>query len=424
MKQRVVCLPTTKRLMRFESQCIEIPVEINLPRPRIRLDSEPIRYLKSIPRYKYYFLQEADIDFEQFGDHNDRPSPSQHEYKSTIADSSANIVTGQESDDMISSLENLSQNDASSLQLSLNTPLLADNILDQNQLQTTNSSYECTPDEQSYARLPNVDIDNGSLTDDNGHNNGLDIQTQNPFTADIKAGEGMANNNNENREDEDINSQDSEELQNLCNYIHYCLYIFHGLYSPDKVREFSKNRLEYRIRTLMLNFKYVDAFTLCLQSTKSPLCALKIFEYFSKDTGYVPLRRADLRFLIYYLLSHFINHQYDLTECERFFLADLDYYLLELAYVLYFNNNNTDLEQNLNEKFKTLIARTEGETNSNFYQQQQEQQQHLQNEEQHNHQNQQHHATHKLEDTDVIFEMLSVKFKTIVCQRLLKFCNN
>ncbi|XP_037821556.1 uncharacterized protein LOC119610431 isoform X1 [Lucilia sericata] len=422
MKQRVVCLPTTKRLMRFESQCIEIPVEINLPRPRIRLDTEPIRYLKTIPRYKYYFLQEADIDFEQFGELNDRPSP--HEYKSTTqADSSANIVTGQESDDMISSLENLSQNDASSLQLSLNTPLLADNMLDLNQQQTTNSSFECTPEEQSYARLPNVDIDNGSITDDNGHNNGTELLLPNTTTpaAATTAAEANANNNG-NKNNEEITSEDSEELQNLCNYIHYCLYIFHGLYSPDKVREFSKNRLEYRIRTLMLNFKYVDAFTLCLQSTKNSLCALKIFEYFSKDTGYVPLRRADLRFLIYYLLSHFINHQYDLAECERFFLADLDYYLLELAYVLYFNNNNTDLEQNLNEKFKTLIARTEGETNSNFYQQQQQQQQ-FQAEEDHQQQNQ-HHATHKLEDTDVIFEMLSVKFKTIVCQRLLKFCNS
>ncbi|XP_065372533.1 uncharacterized protein ca isoform X2 [Calliphora vicina] len=419
MKQRVVCLPTTKRLMRFESQCIEIPVEINLPRPRIRLDTEPIRYLKTIPRYKYYFLQEADIDFEQFGDLNDRPSPN--EYKSTTqADSSANIVTGQESDDMLSSLENLSQNDASSLQLSLTTPLLADNILDQNQLPTTNSSYECTPDEQSYARLPNVDNDNGSLTDDNGHNNnGVDLLQQNATAPAVPtAAEGITTNNGTLYNGE-ITAEDSEELQNLCNYIHYCLYIFHGLYSPDKVREFSKNRLEYRIRTLMLNFKYVDAFTLCLQSTKSSLCALKIFEYFSKDTGYVPLRRADLRFLIYYLLSHFINHQYELAECERFFLSDLDYYLLELAYVLYFNNNNTDLEQNLNEKFKTLIARTEGETNSNFYQQQQQQ---LQAEEDHQHQ--QHHATHKLEDTDVIFEMLSVKFKTIVCQRLLKFCNS
>lgn len=421
MKQRVVCLPTTKRLMRFESQCIEIPVEINLPRPRIRLDTEPIRYLKSIPRYKYYFLQEADIDLEHFGDLINRTSPSPQEYKSTTqADSSANVVTGQESDDMISSLENLSQNDASSLQLSLNAPLLGENM----QQQTTNSSYECTPEEQSYARLPNVDNDNGSLTDDNGQNNCLDLLLQDKTAVDATptAENPLLNNNNianESSGTAEAGLADNEELQNLCNYIHYCLYIFHGLYSPDKVREFSKNRLEYRIRTLMLNFKYVDAFKLCLQSTKNSLCALKVFEYFSKDTGYVPLRRSDLRFLIYYLLTHFITHKYDLTECERFFLADLDYYLMELAYVLYFNNNNTDLEQNLNEKFKVLIARsddttqTQTQTNTNFYQQQEK----LKAEED-------HHSTHKLEDTDVIFETLTVKFKTIICQRLLKFCNS
>lgn len=138
MKQRVVCLPTTKRLMRFESQCVENPVEINLPRPRIRLDMEPVRYLKTIPRYKCYFLQEAEIDFEQCYD---------------MASSFGNPVSGQESDEM---MENISQNDGSSLQGSVNVPLLGDNLLDINQL-NTNSSYECSPDEQSYCRLPNCD---------------------------------------------------------------------------------------------------------------------------------------------------------------------------------------------------------------------------------------------------------------------------
>ncbi|XP_073817461.1 RCC1 and BTB domain containing protein claret [Musca autumnalis] len=393
MKQRVVCLPTTKRLMRFESQCVEVPVEINLPRPRIRLDYEPVRYLKTIPRYKCYFLQEAEIDFDQCYD---------------MASSSANQITGQESDEMISSLENISQNEISSLQASPNMPLLAnDQLLDPNQL-TANSSYECSPDEQSYSRLPNACNMSTSITDNGNSLGGLmNLKAQNP-----SADQGMKNNNN--------SSEDSEELQQLCHYIHYCLYVFHGLYNPEKVREFSKDRLEYRIRTLMLNFKYVDAFELCLRSVHNANCALKIFEYFSKDTGYVPLRRADLRFLIYYLMQHFMERNYDLTLCENFFLADLDYYLLELAYVLYFNNNNTELEQNLNEKFKNLIARSE-DSSSN----------------QHNilHQHQQqtltggaseaveHLATHKLQDTDVIFELLSVKFKTIICQRLLKFCN-
>lgn len=398
MKQRVVCLPTTKRLMRFESQCVEVPVEINLPRPRIRLDYEPVRYLKAMPRYKCYFLQEAEIDFEQCFD---------------MASSSANQISGQESDDMISSLENISQNEVSSLQASPNVPLLAaDHLLDPNQL-TANSSYECSPDEQSYTRLPNVY--NASSITENGNSCGSNIlNNKAQDVSSANAGEQAMKNNSEN----------SDELQQLCHYIHYCLYIFHGLYSPDKVREFSKDRLEYRIRTLMLNFKFVDAFELCLRSVNNASCALKIFEYFSKDTGYVPLRRADLRFLIYYLLQHFMERNYDLAQCENFFLADLDYYLIELAYVLYFNNNNTELEQNLNEKFKNLIARSGsgsggsiGESFDTNNQRQQHQQASPMPEAD------LHLATHKLQDTDVIFELLSVKFKTIICQRLLKFCN-
>ncbi|XP_013097207.2 uncharacterized protein LOC106080378 [Stomoxys calcitrans] len=394
MKQRVVCLPTTKRLMRFESQCVEVPVEINLPRPRIRLDYEPVRYLKTIPRYKCYFLQEAEIDFEQCPD---------------MASSSANQISGQESDDMISSLENISQNEVSSLQMSPNVPLLAaEHLLDPNQL-TANSSYECSPDEQSYARLPNVY--NASSITDNGNSGGNGSGLLN-----LKAQEGSAE-----AEGQELKngSEESEELQQLCHYIHYCLYIFHGLYSPDKVREFSKDRLEYRIRTLMLNFKFVDAFELCLRSVNNASCALKIFEYFSKDTGYVPLRRADLRFLIYYLLQHFMERNYDITQCENFFLADLDYYLLELAYVLYFNNNNTELEQNLNEKFKNLIARSGDPYQLQGEDLNQQQQIGATETEAEVH----HLATHKLQDTDVIFELLSVKFKTIICQRLLKFCN-
>lgn len=410
--------------MRFESQCVEVPVEINLPRPRIRLDTEPVRYLKSIPRFHSHFVQEADIEFDNCAAENERNSLSlsQQHYKSTTqADSSENAMTGQESDDLISSLENISQNDASSLQLSLNVPLLMDN--NTNNGQNTNSSYECTPEEHSYNRL-----DNASLTDNGLNNAGAQNQQPRQSDAELQAKEqGEEGVNLEANKAQTPNNVEAaepeanEESQQLSNYIHYCLYIFHGLYNPDKVRDFSKERLEYRIRSLMLNFKFIEAFSLCLQRATSPAGALKLFEYFARDTGYVPMRRSDLKFLIYYLFNHFVQHNYDLSECERFFLNDLDYYILELAYVMYFNNNNTVLEQNLNEKFKHLIAQTVV-GNSNNQQQQEQQSSYIQN--QLITSGEEAQPTHKLEDTDVIFEMLSVKFKTIVCQRLLKYCNN
>ncbi|KAL9893666.1 RCC1 and BTB domain containing protein claret isoform 1-T1 [Glossina fuscipes fuscipes] len=380
MKQRVVCLPTTKRLMRFESQCIEIPVEINLPRPRIRLGSERVRYLKSIPRYQSYFVQEADINFEDYD--CDDPSPSRQYKLTTQSDITENALTDQESEDLLSSLENIS--DATSMQSSINPLLIKD---------SENSSCE---EEESlkeqigkFSILPQTD----------------NASSDRPITSKAR---NLGN-------DEDIrmikqSSSLDHAQQQFRLYIHYCLYIFHGLYDIDKIREFSKDRLEYRIRTLMLNFKFIDAFALCLQDVRTSTHALKVFEYFSKDTGYVPLRRADLRFLIYHLFMHFIDRKYKMDECESFFLADLDYYLVELAYVLYFNNNNTVLEQSLNEKFKHLFAQRDGSSDNLDVGV--------------DNQINDIPPTYKLDETDLIFDHLGVKFKTTVCQRLLKHCNN
>uniref|UniRef100_A0A1A9WJQ0 Uncharacterized protein n=1 Tax=Glossina brevipalpis TaxID=37001 RepID=A0A1A9WJQ0_9MUSC len=393
MKQRVVCLPTTKRLMRFESQCIEIPVEINLPRPRIRLGSERVRYLKSIPRYQSYFVQEADINFEEC-DYDD-PSPSQQYKLTTRSDiTDDNALTDQESEDLLSSLENIS--DATSLQSSINQLLIKD---------SENSS--CEEEESLKEQLGNFSIfpqtDNAAAA---AAATAASL-SERPITSKVRNFAG---------EDKIKPSTSLEHAQQQFRlYIHYCLYIFHGLYDIDKIREFSKDRLEYRIRTLMLNFKFIDAFALCLQDVRTSAHALKVFEYFSKDTGYVPLRRADLRFLIYHLFMHFIERKYKMDECESFFLADLDYYLVELAYVLYFNNNNTVLEQNLNEKFKHLFAQRDCR-NSND---------NLNNLDLHGVDNQLNDIppTH-LDETDLIFDHLGVKFKTTVCQRLLKHCNN
>ncbi|KAH8312815.1 hypothetical protein KR044_013053 [Drosophila immigrans] len=355
-RQRVVCLPTTKRLMRFESQCVEAPVEINLPRPRIRLDQEPVRYLKVMPPYQPHFLQQANISFEQTTLNN---------YKSSSEQAG---TTGQDSDDLLSSLENLSHNDAS---FSFNAAQLANDA---------NSSLDLdySPEEQSYLPLPNQPTTvAGNTAALLGH--GDDVSSCTPST---ENGEGAA----------------EGALQPLRHYIHYCLYAFHGLYNPDKMGECSRaQRNEYRIRICMLNFRFVEAFQLCLHSCDSGQRTLKLFEYFSKDTGYVPLHRSDLKHLIYHMCVHFLERKFDMLECERYFMGDLDYYWLELAYVFYFNNNNSALEQNLNEKFKQLIAATDNNQSGNEHGQ--------------------------LQDTDAIFDSFSVKFKTILCQRLLSYCD-
>ncbi|KAH8294765.1 hypothetical protein KR018_002629, partial [Drosophila ironensis] len=357
MRQRVVCMPSTKRLMRCESQCIEAPVEINLPRPRIRLDQDPVRYLKVMPPYQPHFLQPANISFDQnysVGTQNYRSSTEQ-------------AATGQDSDDMLSSLENLSQNDGS---FSYNAPPAGD----------ANSSLDMdyTPEEQSYAPLPEQVVGSG-------------------LPAEMLLGENDGDGSTFTPSSEGVGER---SLQHLRHYIHYCLYVFHGLYNPDKIGECSRsNRNEYRIRICMLNFRFVEAFRLCLQSCDTAQRTLKLFEYFSKDTGYVPLRRSDLKHLIYHLCQHFLERRFDMLECERFFMGDLDYYLLELAYVFYFNNNNSTLEQNLNQKFKQLMAAAD--INQAAPAAGQEQQQ--------------------LQDTDVIFDSFTVKFKTILCQRLLSY---
>ncbi|ALC46921.1 ca [Drosophila busckii] len=357
MRQRVVCLPTTKRLMRFESQCVEAPVEINLPRPRIRLDQEPVRYLKVMPPYQPHFLQQANISFDQ----GYAATPN---YKS----SSDQAGTGQDSDDLLSSLENLSHNDGS----------YSYNIAQPGGDANSSLDMDYSPEEQSYVQLPN----------------------QTPAaTATANVAAALLG------EDDDISSctrsseaTDVAAMQPLRHYIHYCLYAFHGLYNPDKISECARvHRNEYRIRICMLNFRFVEAFQLCLHSCDTAQRTLKLFEYFSKDTGYVPLKRPDLKHLIYHMCLHFMERKFDMLDCERFFMSDLDYYLLELAYVFYFNNNNSTLEQNLNQKFKLLIAATDSNQSD---------------------------TQALLQDTDAIFDSFSVKFKTLLCQRLLSYCES
>lgn len=310
--------------MRLEGNCVESPIDVNLPRPQIRMDSEPTRYMKFIPKFRQSFVIKPNISLEL---DSSKSAPS-------------GISGGISDDGAASSIENISFLDEDSLCSAL-TGLR--NL----------SSNDVSPDNEHFT----------SFNFENNHNHNSSIS--------------------------------STDITEFRNYIHYCLYIFHGLYDPEKIEKFSNNNLEYRIRMLMLNFKYVNAFIECLLECHNAQQSLKIFEFFTKDPSIVPMRRKDLKFFIYHLFIHFISKNFDTNECEKFFLCNLDYYLLDLSYVMYFNNNNSDLEQKLNQKFKTFFMNDLVDDNNSVQE-------------------------FKLDNTDIIFETLSIKFKTIVCQRLLQ----
>lgn len=173
-------------------------------------------------------------------------------------------------------------------------------------------------------------------------------------------------------------------------FIHYCLYIFHGLYDQSTISDFSSKELsfkEYKLRILMLDFCYVDAFKLCISDCLDAQKCIKLFEYFTKDAVIMPLPEEDLKFFIYEIFKHFIRNQMNIGWLEEFLIADLNYYLIQLSYVLYFSNNNSALEKSVFQKFKNLFINFE--------------------------------ATH-LENSDVIFKMISTKFNVLVCQKLIE----
>lgn len=406
-KNRFNCMPATKRLIRFEGQCIEMPVEINLPRPCIRLDTEPFRYLKSLPMYQPYFVQEPDLSLSISSEN----SSSCEEY--------SNQDNGQE---QISSTSN-------------NTSPISRKE-DENSFQesSTTTAEQCLlPEDDENKERKYREKFNIGLMNSEDQSTG-DMNTSKEVTEETESVEEKVANVDyiEGKYQQPQTDEKALQMQQqLRHYIHYCLYIFHGLYEPMRIREFAKHRPEYYIRVLMLNYRFVDAFVLCLQEVHSSVNAIRLFEYFAKDTGCVPLRKSELRLLIYNLFSHFIKCNYDLTECERFFLTDLDYYLLELAYVLYFNNNNINntnnnnsnnnnlLENSLNEKFKHLMDlegnENDGDRTSNTI---------LKDKDENGlslFSNTSNGNTYKMENTDMIFDQLSVKFKTTVCQYLLKY---
>lgn len=191
-------------------------------------------------------------------------------------------------------------------------------------------------------------------------------------------------------------------------YIHYCLFLFQGLYDSTRFYDKSLSHIvgtEYKIRTLMLNYNYIEAFKLALESDgkASSAMSIKIFEYFTTDPNIIPMHTEDIKYFIYDVFLHFIKHEMNIEELEKYLLFNLDYYFLQLAFILYFcgnnNNNNNNVQQNgmekqLFDKFKHLYSNYE-----NF-------------------------AYFDSNEIEVIFKSVSATFHCKICQNLLKYSEN
>lgn len=189
-------------------------------------------------------------------------------------------------------------------------------------------------------------------------------------------------------------AQDSERYPN--EFIHYCLFLFHGVYNAQTMLDRITD-MEYRVRILLLNYNVKEAFVLCLQQSTDAVQALRTFEHFTKDASIVPLQRDDLKSLIYELFAHFMCCGWSLRLVEELLLQEIDHYLFALAYVLFFNNNNTDIERQVLAKFTDLFA---DELNYNSI------------------------TADTLERSEQIFAAVSTGFKAIVCQKLFEYEDN
>lgn len=205
------------------------------------------------------------------------------------------------------------------------------------------------------------------------------------------------------RSDDSIEELDHRKTND---FVHYCLFLFQGLY--DSTRFYCKSvdkivSTEYKIRVLMLDFNYIEAFkmTLDVEGTSASM-SIKIFEYFTTDSNIIPMHTDDIKYFIYDVFLHFIKNQFDVAELEKYFIYNLDYYFLQLAFILYFcgsNNNNAAQQQNglekqLFDKFKHLYS---------------------------NHENFAYFDNNEIER---IFKSISTSFHCSLCQSLLKYSEN
>lgn len=308
---KLVRLRVSKRVVRLPdtSQCIDQPVEIALPRPKIRMNYDAVRYLKSVPRFSPEYILKRNFDHQ---------APSSPEY---ISD-----------------------------------------------------EFRC----QFESINLNADVPLPSVTSE---------------------------------------------------FIHYCLFIFHGIYDAHKILDLAIFN-EFKTRILMLNYYVKEAFLLCLSTAKNAVetnydgsvhalpadqqlarHVIRLFEFFTKDANVVPTHRTDLKYLIHAIFMYFLRNSLSIELLEQFFLANIDQYLFGLAFVMFFNNNNTELEQQVQQKYAHLFGGCDmnasgvGGTHAT--------------------QQQQLHLDHELAlDFEVIFRHVSTTFKTTICQRLIEFDKN
>lgn len=196
----------------------------------------------------------------------------------------------------------------------------------------------------------------------------------------------------------DVDKCDDQQItipeDDQCDYIHYCLSLFHGLYDSRNILD-TIERKEFKIRILMLNYHIRNAFTICIAETRNVYQSTSVFEYFTKDASVVPINRQDLKYFIYELFMHVINNSFPVDDVETFFLKDLDHYLFGLAHVMFFNNNNSKLERQVYEKYYCLFGGDIEATSS----------------------------PEAFDKSEEIFKNCSVLFKTTICQRIIDYDN-
>lgn len=350
---KLVRLRVSKRIVRLPdtSQCIDQPIEIPLPRPKIRMSFDAVRYLKNMPKFRPEFISRE--IFRTPGVVDTSPSSENYDYNSISSEGDSRIVplTQQFSAMKVSSSANAKTAPES-------------------------SDYEVTSE-----------------------------------------------------------------------FIHYCLFILHGIYDAHKLLGFTVLN-EFKVRILMLNYYVKESFSLCLAAAKDTIAmhqsqesddadldnmmltsyVIKLFEYFTKDANIVPIHRTDLKYLIHDIFMYFIENSLSLQPLEKYFLNNIDHYLFGLAYVLFFNNNNTKLERKVHKKYSHLfgdILTEESPTNydsandrSDSFNMPDEEDS---TEEQSNRTDTNQNSNEIQLDFDILFNHVSTSFKAIVCQRLIKF---
>lgn len=346
---KLVRLRVSKRVVRIpdSTQCFEYPVDVPLPRPRIIWYNDPVRNIKSVPLFYRRYIRHCDLF-------------------ATAAAASADEIgyrNSYQSDDDVVVISDL--------------------------LEKINHNVDGGNDnDDSIFKIDHMPYDNET--------------TLTPLKE--KCSEWNNNKNNQNKLENQMISEERVESTDVLQYpndfIHYCLFIFHGIYNPNRMLELVGPK-EFRVRILMLNYRIREAFQLCISDVKLPRQAIRTFEYFTKDANVIPIHREDLKFLIYELFLHFIvddgenDSPSSVGEIERFFMADLDYYLFALAYVLYFNNNNSDIERLALTKYAELFG-----------------------------DDVKYADIEMMEKSEVIFNAVSVAFKTTVCQKLFEYEDN